>query len=47
MKFALLGHSGHLDYYEQMLHDLPDVAIVAVALAIPGESLDSFANAPA
>ena len=46
MKFALLGHSGHLDYYEQMLQDLPDVAVVAVALALPGESLDSFASAP-
>ena len=46
MKFALLGHSGHLDYYEQMLQDLPDVAVVAVALAMPGESLDSFASAP-
>ncbi len=46
MKFALLGHSGHLDYYEQMLQDLPAVAVVAVALAMPGESLDSFTNAP-
>ena len=46
MKFALLGHSGHLTYYEQMLQDLPDVAVVAVALAMPGETLDSFANAP-
>ena len=46
MKFALLGHSGHLTYYEQMLQDLPDVEVVAVALAMPGETLDSFANAP-
>ena len=46
MKFALLGHSGHLDYYEQMLQDLPDVAISAVALAMPGETLDAFTKAP-
>ena len=46
MKFALLGHSGHLDYYERMLQDLPDVAVVAVALAMPGETLDAFASAP-
>ena len=46
MKFALLGHSGHLDYYERMLQDLPDVSVVAVALAMPGETLDAFASAP-
>lgn len=46
MKFALLGHTGHLTYYEQILYDLPDVQVAAVALASPGETLDAFAKAP-
>lgn len=46
MKFALLGHTDYLTYYEQPLHDLPDVQVTAVTLASSGEILDALAKAP-
>lgn len=46
MNFALIGHSGHMDYYEQTVKDLPDLNVVAVALSMEGESLESFDKAP-
>jgi predicted dehydrogenase len=46
LKFALLGHTGHLDYYEQVLQDVPDFEVVAVSLSSADESLDRFDKAP-
>jgi predicted dehydrogenase len=46
MKFALIGHRGHFDYYHQVLDDIPEFGVVAVAAAQPGESMDRFAAAP-
>ena len=46
MKFALIGHTGHIDYYRQSLQDLPDVRVVAAAKSIPEETLSRFDAAP-
>ena len=46
MNFALIGHTGHMDFYEQTVKDLPDLKVVAVATSMAGESLDSFDEAP-
>lgn len=46
MKLALIGNSGHYDYYAPVLQDLPEVKVVAVARSQPGESMARFDRAP-
>lgn len=46
MKFALIGHTGHIDYYRQSLEDLPELQVVGVACATEGEALARFDAAP-
>ena len=36
MKFALIGHKGHFNYYHQVLSDIPEFEVVAVAAAQAG-----------
>ena len=46
MKLALIGNSGHYDYYAPVLHDLPDLQVVAVARSQPDEPMARFDSAP-
>ncbi|MBM3188824.1 MAG: Gfo/Idh/MocA family oxidoreductase [Chloroflexi bacterium] len=46
MRFALIGNTGHVNYYEPVLRDVPELEVVAVCLSAPDERMDRFDAAP-
>ena len=46
MRFALIGNTGHVNYYEPVLRDVPELEVVAVCLSSPDERMDRFDSAP-
>lgn len=46
MKLALIGNTGHYDYYAPVLRDIPDLHVAALASARPGDSMEQFSKAP-
>jgi predicted dehydrogenase len=46
VRFALIGSSGHYNYYEPVLEEVPGFQVAAVALSQAGESMEKFASAP-
>ena len=46
MRLALIGNSGHVNYYAPVLQDIPQLEIVAVSLSMPDEKMEHFDDAP-
>ncbi|HET7560332.1 MAG TPA: Gfo/Idh/MocA family oxidoreductase [Limnochordia bacterium] len=46
MRFALIGTTGHVDYYAPMLAERPHVEVAGIAKADPSESLERMQKLP-
>src|SRR5512145_1035034 len=46
MRFALIGHTGHVNYYEPALRDIHGFEVVAVSRAAETEDLARLDGAP-